>query len=71
VIPREGVESEVLKKIGFNIGDEVIPREGVESLSEDIGLLRDRVIPREGVERTSPQCGRPAGGSHGDPERGS
>ena len=57
VIPREGVESEILPgrhDVDISLRH-VIPREGVESLIFNapwrIGLQSLQVIPREGVER--------------------
>jgi len=54
VIPREGVESSNVTRIGV-VSDGVIPREGVESIfagtNDGKFGFAIKVIPREGVER--------------------
>ena len=62
--------------VGKDISDgaslEVIPREGVESLSSRAsGRRRSLVIPREGVERLCHEADEGFPRLLGDPERGS
>jgi hypothetical protein len=74
VIPREGVERKPLAYPVKQINQLVIPREGVESLEEQLrSLAADYriVIPREGVESAKALSILVLTKASRDPERGS
>ena len=74
VIPREGVERLLERRVRAVVLGDVIPREGVESYSRRFGgrlwAFNVYVIPREGVESARPREADPRTNSEVIPREG-